>query len=451
MSSLDISACQNQYSLINKDGWLRMAAAPRAILTLPTEILSEIFHHCLPFDPDEPTLLIRPDPEDAPLLLCAVCQRWRHIALATPRLWNSLYLDANPTSAQQAADYVKLCRLWLSRARGVPVAICMDTRSPPKTVASLLDTIVGMSRQWQNVEFVEDSTPQLAVDSSFPYLEKLCISPHPGDYPVHSFLDAPKLVDAFVPFYTRGVLLPWHQLTSFGSNRVDIEDCFNLLRHGADLVNLYLGVPPYGPSILPAQCFSLPRLESLTLVGIDRHVPFSLLGCLKTPALKTLHVGFHYDSDAVSLSDISSFTSFATKSSFQLHTLTLSLIPSTMDAVIECLKVTPSVVDLKLQLFHLIGQLNPLLTKMLDCSFLPKVEYLHIAGDTTCTPWTLLDVLKFRCKTAVGVARVQYLRLASPVVETSKRFVEMQPVYTELVGSGTELYIGVRTYEDMFM
>ncbi|KAJ7103813.1 hypothetical protein C8R44DRAFT_530495, partial [Mycena epipterygia] len=51
------------------------------ILTLPAELTSEIFLHCLPAEP------VRPSAKIAPMLLGAICREWRFIAHADPRLW----------------------------------------------------------------------------------------------------------------------------------------------------------------------------------------------------------------------------------------------------------------------------------------------------------------------------------------------------------------------------
>ncbi|KAJ6480949.1 hypothetical protein C8R45DRAFT_905564, partial [Mycena sanguinolenta] len=59
---------------------LRLIIYP--ILTIPVEITSEIFLHCLPAI--EAAL---PSTNSAPLLLGRICQTWRDIAYSNPRLW----------------------------------------------------------------------------------------------------------------------------------------------------------------------------------------------------------------------------------------------------------------------------------------------------------------------------------------------------------------------------
>ncbi|KAJ7718897.1 hypothetical protein B0H16DRAFT_1897432 [Mycena metata] len=81
---------------------------------LATELLAEIFILCLPTNTLRPaTGLLRPhfivpSAADAPLLLCAVCRRWRSIATGLATLWTSLNSQdiLNP----------ELVEVWLARA-----------------------------------------------------------------------------------------------------------------------------------------------------------------------------------------------------------------------------------------------------------------------------------------------------------------------------------------------
>ena len=93
------------------------------IRRLPAEILGEIFLRCLPPDPP-----VEPDTTAAPLLLLAVCRRWRKVALGTPRLWCSLSIRPSHRIQQQGVFYY---HHWLSRARCCPLSLAVDTRRPP--------------------------------------------------------------------------------------------------------------------------------------------------------------------------------------------------------------------------------------------------------------------------------------------------------------------------------
>ncbi|KAF9006897.1 hypothetical protein BDZ89DRAFT_919220, partial [Hymenopellis radicata] len=54
--------------------------------SMPNELLTEIFHHCIPktYDIRELDAL---NPRGAPWLLTRVCHRWRDLAINSPQLW----------------------------------------------------------------------------------------------------------------------------------------------------------------------------------------------------------------------------------------------------------------------------------------------------------------------------------------------------------------------------
>ncbi|KAJ6483087.1 hypothetical protein C8R45DRAFT_787134, partial [Mycena sanguinolenta] len=53
------------------------------VLTLPNEMVSEIFIHCMPPYPQCPPL----SGALSPTSLAHICRKWRAVALATPELW----------------------------------------------------------------------------------------------------------------------------------------------------------------------------------------------------------------------------------------------------------------------------------------------------------------------------------------------------------------------------
>ncbi|KAJ7262492.1 hypothetical protein C8J57DRAFT_1719396 [Mycena rebaudengoi] len=69
------------------------------ILTLPTEVTSEIFIHFLPVFPERPP----PTGLLSPTLLAQICRTWRSIAFNTPRLWRAIKLDLNDSTPPSAA------------------------------------------------------------------------------------------------------------------------------------------------------------------------------------------------------------------------------------------------------------------------------------------------------------------------------------------------------------
>ncbi|KAJ7639301.1 hypothetical protein FB45DRAFT_905250 [Roridomyces roridus] len=59
----------------------RLDTVTYPVLSLPPEIVAEIFIHCLSPTPEWPGCI---HSEEAPLLLSRICSHWRGIALATP-------------------------------------------------------------------------------------------------------------------------------------------------------------------------------------------------------------------------------------------------------------------------------------------------------------------------------------------------------------------------------
>ncbi|KAG1845861.1 hypothetical protein DFJ58DRAFT_632477, partial [Suillus subalutaceus] len=91
-----------------------------ALWCLPTEVLSQNFHHCLP-KIQEFSQLNTPSVSEAPLLLTAVCRRWREVAVAMPSLWCRLALsvDRQGQWEWQIFHY----KSWLKRSRGCPLSL----------------------------------------------------------------------------------------------------------------------------------------------------------------------------------------------------------------------------------------------------------------------------------------------------------------------------------------
>ncbi|KAG2066183.1 hypothetical protein BDR04DRAFT_1030623, partial [Suillus decipiens] len=51
---------------------------------LPNELLSQIFHHCLPDTDPKINHFSPPSRLKAPMLLIGICRRWREVATSTP-------------------------------------------------------------------------------------------------------------------------------------------------------------------------------------------------------------------------------------------------------------------------------------------------------------------------------------------------------------------------------
>ncbi|KAF7337966.1 hypothetical protein MVEN_02020200 [Mycena venus] len=464
---------RNQYTLVqNTDGCIRFADANRLTPVLPPELLSEIFVHCLPVD-NKFRLPLKPNPTDAPLLLCAVCRLWRNTCLRTPRLWSSLFLEANSAYSASGQDYVEFCRRWISRAGSTPVSIYLEAFVACDTIHSLLTLIGGLSQQWQNIDLVlGDDLPKslsLPADGQFPFLEALSISPPLSELPI-SFCGAPKLRDVFIFQYTPQIQLPWHQLKAFRTFDITNFTFLEILCQTPNLVKGMFVITDYGLPPLPGTVVLVQALQDLKL-GRTRWdhaadpLRMAILDCLTAPALKSLVLSFT-DGMGV-IQDPSPFLSFVTRSSFQLHTLALSLMPVTTNTLIQCLKATPSVVELKLEPRHFSVNINTMLSQFTGHpDFLPKLESLFIllpklgvAGVTTdgAAPTTgsiVVQMLRWR-SSGVGSARLKSFELihAYPA-DVFQSYITAHPDFRRLWMKGMTLCIEERSeswHEDSFM
>ncbi|KAJ7148434.1 hypothetical protein C8R43DRAFT_1008943 [Mycena crocata] len=98
----------------------RLDAYKYPVLSLPTEITSEIFLHSLPLYPLRPPMTGRL----SPTTLTHVCRRWRSVALATPALWRAMTVACVATeNVETQKDVLKS---WLTRSGCFPLSIRLD-------------------------------------------------------------------------------------------------------------------------------------------------------------------------------------------------------------------------------------------------------------------------------------------------------------------------------------
>ncbi|KAF7294191.1 hypothetical protein HMN09_01147500 [Mycena chlorophos] len=91
----------------------RVAVFP--VWTLPPELLSEVFVHCL----NEDAWL---DPEDAPLVLMRVCRLWAQVAAATPALWRALRLCLGDWDDD---ELLGIMQTWFCSGRKTPLKVIL--------------------------------------------------------------------------------------------------------------------------------------------------------------------------------------------------------------------------------------------------------------------------------------------------------------------------------------
>ncbi|KAJ7037908.1 hypothetical protein C8F04DRAFT_1393271 [Mycena alexandri] len=259
------------------------------VLTLPIEMVAEIFMHFLPVYPLCPPLVGL----ESPALLTQICHPWREIALATPVLWRaiSLSFDRDSPFELQVSSFehqVEISDSWLSRSRSLPLSIRVD--APTITLSPFFARIIPHRQRWEYLHMHGVATFELvAIDGPMPLLRcldlSLALAPHDL---VVVFKDTPLLNTALLNSHAAMLTLPWAQLTSLTLNTVSARACFPILRSASNLVHCDLFVARnYVETQTPS--VTLPRLTSLVfnVPNIDN---FGVGGVLILPALRDLTI-----------------------------------------------------------------------------------------------------------------------------------------------------------------
>ncbi|KAF8213533.1 hypothetical protein K438DRAFT_1661719 [Mycena galopus ATCC 62051] len=127
-----------------------------AVRRMPPEILGEIFSHAT-FE----VQLADIETQSAPWLFTRVCRRWSAVALATPALWSTIFLDINENIGQGAVSLTKLC---LERSTNVPLTVSIRAECEVHSPHPILDAVLASSERWRTAELIME-VPLLQMTS----------------------------------------------------------------------------------------------------------------------------------------------------------------------------------------------------------------------------------------------------------------------------------------------
>ncbi|KAJ7479770.1 hypothetical protein FB451DRAFT_1131043 [Mycena latifolia] len=256
------------------------------VLTLPNEIVSEIFVHFLPVYPLCPPLygILSPN------ILTGICRKWREIALSTPALWRAISLDYMGDNAFERQ--VATVESWLSRSGYCRLSVQMEEdyiNNLP--VDEILEAIVPHRARWEHMKLLIDLSDLPIIVGPTPLLRQLYITVYgqSGPAPAVAF-GAPLLRKVtLTDFEYPAGFLPWSQLTSLTLVATTSPEAWPILTQAANLVHCEMII--CGDNDRPPDV-TLPRLESLVLWKLDPHED-PLTQCLDSfdvPALHTLQI-----------------------------------------------------------------------------------------------------------------------------------------------------------------
>ncbi|KAJ7651361.1 hypothetical protein FB45DRAFT_703184, partial [Roridomyces roridus] len=199
-------------------------------LSIPTEILSEIFIQCLPLYPACPPL----KGPSSPTCLTQICRRWRETALATPELWRAIPL--RPIRREE-----RIVPLWLQRSGMQPLSIQMQSADFEGTWLSdlTLGALFQCQSRWEHVKLALADSALGGIECPMPLLRSLSLRMYKSTHterPMSNVVDFPRLdtlaVDRLIHV---GDWLPWSQLTRLTLQRVEP---FEYLSHLQTAINL---------------------------------------------------------------------------------------------------------------------------------------------------------------------------------------------------------------------
>ncbi|KAK7028658.1 hypothetical protein R3P38DRAFT_3354408 [Favolaschia claudopus] len=308
------------------------------VASLPLEISSEIFTHCVPH-PNE-----RRGTLSEPLLFLGVCTHWKDIALSTGKLWSNVHIRI---PYQLSREYTTFLEEWLARA-GTNL-LYLSFSGPSYPASEILRLVAGHA----------DHLHELVVPSPV-YLDSEIFSPDSGHgVPLLEVLRVQNSYEV--------------DEVHLNSSRVAaIFQSAPRLRR-LDLKQRYISGPTVTPPVLHEYLTSLVITDS---VASDFTPP--LLESLTLPSL------MHLEVTSKSAHHIDALLSFLARSSPPLHSFVLNAGKDTwnLENFEGILRLLPHLHSLRLlgdpriqdQFLRIIGQDHSVLPELTAFSFVrPKI------------------------------------------------------------------------------
>ncbi|KAJ7734794.1 hypothetical protein DFH07DRAFT_844665 [Mycena maculata] len=260
----------------------RLDACTYPVLTLPTEVISEIFIRFIPVYPKCPPLIGLHSPN----VLALICRKWREIALSMPELWRAFAPCFGNTRALTPLHLLQALEIWVRRSGSWPLS--MELFQAPKRFNK---TLSAHRARWEHLKLIHAETLLFSVEGTLPLLRSLHLPmlPVAGRLPTAPLLQTVTLEFHFHNF--SAATLPWSQLTAITVNRILLHSCLDMLNATGNLVYCRVGIH-FNPSdglLSSMGDITLPYLESLILdlIGLPRT---GFLDILTLPALRRFWV-----------------------------------------------------------------------------------------------------------------------------------------------------------------
>ncbi|KAJ7717707.1 hypothetical protein B0H16DRAFT_1700872 [Mycena metata] len=283
----------------------RLDAYTYPVLTLPNEIVSEIFLHFLPVYPETPPII----GSSSPNVLGHICRKWKEIAFSTPALWRGItFCLYNGKIFDQK---LRLLETWLQRSGSCLLSIHMDLDFDPDVAATNLaatldlftHAIAAHSARWEYLHLYSFTLPFPSVTAPLPFLRALTMGsmkPIVNGVPntdslAQALHAAPRLQNITVAFWREhcSSLYPWSQLTRFTGHSILPHLCVAILAraHNLTYCNMFVYAESADEMTPTPPNVTHQTLSSLILRGyIPGNMPWKFLDIFTLPALQKLEI-----------------------------------------------------------------------------------------------------------------------------------------------------------------
>ncbi|KAJ6590969.1 hypothetical protein DFH09DRAFT_1138209 [Mycena vulgaris] len=268
------------------------------VLTLPNEIVSEIFVHCLPVYPKRPPLF----GPSSPTRLTQICRKWKEIALSCPALWRAVGVSVD--KGRSLGLTLSLMETFLKRSGSYPLSVELligRGASEESTRVPFPPTITSHSARWEHLQlympehcipFIQGPLPLLRCFQILTFKDG---GESDDPYLTSAFHTAPLLSRVHILVY--GVfyspLLPWSQVTVLSVDWIIPGHWMNILSRAHNLVCGWFHLSGFDDAEQPLSSHqTLPYLETLILSDVNYFGDpgWNPLNTLTLPALRRLEV-----------------------------------------------------------------------------------------------------------------------------------------------------------------
>ncbi|KAF8350993.1 hypothetical protein F5887DRAFT_1278040 [Amanita rubescens] len=393
---------------------------------LPRDILAEIFVQCLPEVRLWPVIDGRSTKDVAPLLLCNVCFTWRAVALATPRLWQTLFLvfeQAMPKS--KVEEVIAMMHIWIGRSGVLPLtlSLCVEQLRVRQDIQALgkavLNALFNYMSRWEHVGFSYLPIPPSQLEH-MPCLRTLIVPTYEGaQFP---FASCPNLARIRWHFKSAVSLapLPWHQLTYIClDHSMPTQNIIFVIRSCPKLTDLDITLEDEVQESLPREVVvnkSLRKLQFYTFQTCNQ-----LFKRLALPALTDITIQF-LSNFIVSMTRgfQKELLGFFSRSKCKLNRMDLDDCGLDNVELLECFRHDSCTALMDLRISNAYN--SPVFTDSVLLALtdkrprennllLPKLAYLSLASCLGGSPSRLGTMILSRCISQDKAVRLQHLNV----------------------------------------